>query len=433
MTALLATGASPGSPPPGPARLDHLDATRAFALVLGVVFHASLSFMPVFIGWAVQDVSTGPLVAQFVTVSHSFRMPVFFLLAGCFSHLAFHRRGAWEFGRSRVLRIVVPFVIGWFLLRPLLVSGWVMGFASMRGDYDVRAGLTAGLATLQALPAGLFTQTHLWFLYYLVLITALTLAGRALLGAVAGRRAGRWARGVDAGVAWLARSPWGLPVFAAPTALVLWRMDIWGMDTPDRSLQPHLPVLLIYGGFFCFGWLLGRQPAAMAGLARLTPVRWIGAATGLAGVLLLGGIQLDPGHPHHAAAHRVFVAGYALMMWSLVFLAIGVFQKFCARPRPWVRYVADSSYWMYLIHLPIVVWLQVAVAEVPVHWAFKLPFISAVTIAVTLLSYDLFVRSTLLGAILNGRRRDRVLLPWVGARTSSDNERASPEPNEATS
>ena len=86
-------------------RLDYLDATRAFALVLGIVFHACLSFMPVFTGWAVQDISTSPLVAIFMTVSHSFRMETFFLLAGFFSHLTFHRKGAGEFVRSRVLRI----------------------------------------------------------------------------------------------------------------------------------------------------------------------------------------------------------------------------------------------------------------------------------------------------------------------------------------
>jgi hypothetical protein len=113
-------------------RLEYLDATRAFALVLGIVFHACLSFMPVFMGWAVQDISTSPLVAMFMTVSHSFRMEAFFLLAGFFSHLTFHRSG--EFVRSRVLRIVVPFVVGWFILRPLVVSGWIMGSASLRGD-----------------------------------------------------------------------------------------------------------------------------------------------------------------------------------------------------------------------------------------------------------------------------------------------------------
>ena len=66
-------------------RLDYLDATRAFALLLGVVFHAVFSFSPYFMGWAVQDISTSPRVTDFFLVSHSFRMELFFLLAGFFS------------------------------------------------------------------------------------------------------------------------------------------------------------------------------------------------------------------------------------------------------------------------------------------------------------------------------------------------------------
>ena len=121
-------------------RLDFLDATRAFALLLGIVFHACMSFMPVFMGWAVQDVSTSPLVGMFMAVSHAFRMETFFLLAGFFGHLTLRRKGVGEFARSRVFRIVVPFVVGWFLLRPLLVSGWIMGNASLRGDVNVASG-----------------------------------------------------------------------------------------------------------------------------------------------------------------------------------------------------------------------------------------------------------------------------------------------------
>ena len=98
-------------------------------------------------------------------------------------------------------------------------------------------------------------------------------------------------------------------------------------------------------------------------------------------------------------------------MWSLVLLTLGAFKKFCRRPSAVIRYVADSSYWMYLIHLPIVVWLQVAVAELALPWWLKLAFITLVTVAVSLLTYDLVVRSTWLGALLHGRRRDRVILP----------------------
>ena len=393
-------------------RLDYLDATRAFALLLGIVFHACLSFMPIFMGWAVQDVSTSPLVAMFMTVSHSFRMETFFLLAGFFSHLTFHRKGAGEFVRSRVLRIAVPFVVGWFILHPLVVSGWIMGSASLRGDVDVWAGLLGGFQSLSTLPAGIFAGSHLWFLYYLAMITALVLAVRGLLTTTGSRQA-KMVRRADTAVAWLANSPVSLLILAVPTAATLWFMRFWGMDTPDQGLQPNIPVLVIYGGFFVLGWMLSRQRELISQFARLTPQRWILAGLGITAILLLGDIERDPGHPHYVAAHVAYAVSYALTMSSLVSLTIGVFKKLCQRPNAFVRYVADSSYWMYLVHLPVVVWLQVAVAELPLHWSIKLAFISTITIALSLFTYDLFVRSTFIGWVLNGLRRERVMVSWV--------------------
>jgi peptidoglycan/LPS O-acetylase OafA/YrhL len=389
-------------------RLDFLDATRAFALILGVVFHASMSFLPVFVGWAVQDISTSPIVSNFVTVSHSFRMEAFFLLAGCFSHGMYHRKGWAEFVRSRAIRIAVPFVFGWFLLHPLLVSGWLMGSASLRGDYSFWTGIKGGFEGLKTLPAGLFTRSHLWFLYYLLLITALTLLARALFVAVGGKQS-NVVRAADAVVAWLAKSRASLLVLAVPTAAALWFMRFWGMDTPDQSLWPQLPVLAVYGGFFGLGWMFGRQPETISAFARLSFDRWLFGALGIAGTLWLVRFQTDPGYPNFFLAHIGFTASYAFMMWALVALTFGVFKTLCRRERPFVRYIADSSYWMYLVHLPIVVWLQVAVAEVPVHWSLKLAFVSLATMGAALLSYDLFVRSTVIGQVLNGRRRERAL------------------------
>lgn len=385
-------------------RLDHLDAARAFALLLGVVFHASLSFSPYFLGWAVQDISTGAAVLHFMHVSHSFRMELFFLLAGFFSHGLLQRRGAGAFLRSRALRLGVPFVAGWFLLRPLIMSGWIMGAASMRGDYGFLAGIAAGFATLKTLPTGLFTGSHLWFLYYLLLITGLVLGARLVF-----RRANRLLAALDTAIAWLARSRWALPVLIVPTACALWGMQYWGMDTPDRSLRPHWPVLAVYGGFFAVGWMFGRQPACLDAFDRVTVPRVLLAIASVVFTIKLSVIQGDPGHPHYTAARAAFAFGYATMMWTLVTLTLGVFRKFFSQPRPAIRYLADSSYWMYLIHLPVVVWLQVAVAEIPVHWSLKLVGISLATIGLALLTYDLFVRATWLGQLLNGRRRERAL------------------------
>lgn len=389
-------------------RLDFLDATRAFALLLGIVFHACLSFSPVFIGWAVQDVSTSPAVGIFMTISHSFRMETFFLLAGFFAHLTFHRKGAGDFVRSRAIRIVIPFVVGWFILRPLLVSGWIMGHASLRGDVHVWTGLLGGIQSLSNLPAGMFTGTHLWFLYYLAMITALTLTVRQGLAAT-GSFGVRLRRGGDALVAWLAASRLSLVILAIPTAVVVWLMNHWGVDTPDKSLRPHLPTLTLYGIFFVIGWFLNRQRDCITRFTQWTPWRWLLACIGITSILLLGGIEGDPAHRHYVVAHVAYVFGYALTMWSLVFLTIGLFRKLCQRPNAFVRYVADSSYWMYLIHLPIVVWLQVAVAELPLHWSIKLAIVSAATIAFSLFTYELFVRSTFIGQVLNGRRHARML------------------------
>ena len=409
-TALSPESVSCPIPSSQSARLDSLDATRAFVLGLGVVFHASLSFMPIFMGWAVQDISTQSWVMMFVTVSHAFRMETFFLLAGFFSHLSYHRKGAGDFVRSRLVRIVVPFVFGWFLLRPLMVSGWIMGSASLRGEVDIAAGLIGGFQSLASLPAGIFTGSHLWFLYYLALITALTLLGRAVVTATRPweRRTHRWA---DALVTWLASSPISLGILVLPTAALLMCMKSWSMDTPDRSLIPHLPALAVYGGFFVLGWMLDRQRDAFPKFTQLTPLRWVLAGIGVATIFWIGGIERDPAHPWYGWAHVAHAVAYALTMWSLVLLTLGIFRRFCSRPNAAVRYVADSAYWMYLVHLPVVVWLQVAVAELPYPGSLKLAFISGVTLVIAWITYDLFVRSTWIGWILQGRRMKRELFP----------------------
>ena len=388
-------------------RLDFLDSARAFALLLGIVFHAGLSFIPVFIGWAVMDVSTSPVVSVFTLVSHSFRMPLFFLMAGFFGHMVFHRKGAGAFIGSRLKRIAVPFAVGWFVLYPLIVSGWVMGGQSLAGNVDILGGLKAGFEKLELLPAGLWTGTHLWFLYYLLLAQAGVLVLRAICRATGAHAAlARWAdaaltRTVGSWIAW--------PVLVLPTAGCLWFMTHWGLDTPDRSLTPQLPTLLIYGGFFSFGWLLHRLPGRVERLAQITPGRVLMGAVAIGTAIVLAEFQHEIGHPSWLLARAGFVVSYALMMWSLVVLTLGVAKRLLDRPSPVVRYVSDASYWLYLVHLPIVVWLQVAVAEWPLHWSLKLVGVSIVTVGISLLAYDLLVRDTWIGAILNGRRKPRVM------------------------
>ena len=392
-------------------RLNYLDAVRAFALLLGIVFHASLSFVPVFIGWAVMDISTSSSILGFILVSHSFRMELFFLIAGFFSHMTFHRMGAGNFIGSRLTRIAIPFVAGWFILRPLVVSSWVMGGESMRGEVNVVNGLKIGFQSLGQLPKDFLTGTHLWFLYYLLLITVIVVVIRALVSLMPGFYVFATNR-ADRIVAWIANSHFSWLALSLPTAACLWYMNSWGMDTPDKSLIPEVPVLLVYCGFFSLGWLLHRQKELIECFSRIT---WSGVAFCIASVgltLVLSAYQADTGHPQLGLIRAGFALSYAVMMWSLVALSIGLFKRFFDKPSKFVQYIADASYWLYLIHLPIVVWLQIAFAELTFHWSLKLMMISLLTIGVSLVLYDLFVRSTLIGKTLNGRRKDSVLFRW---------------------
>lgn len=392
-------------------RLDFLDATRAFALLLGVVFHAGLSFQPGFLGWAVQDVSTSPLVSAFTTLCHVFRMELFFLIAGFLSHRSLRRQGTSRFAWTRLRRLGGPLVVGWFCLRPLLVSGWILGMTSLHGDADVGVALRGGFASLAELPAGFLTGTHLWFLYYLGWITGLALFAR-WLGQGWGVSAKSWSARLDTGVSWLVRSPVAAGIGALLIAVLLLGMRGWSVDTPDQSLRPHLPVLALYGGFFGLGWWMERELAWFEVLARLPWWRWGAAMVGALVIWNLGSIESDPAHAWHEGARAGFALGYGLAMISMVFLGLGFFRRWCSRPNAGVRYFADAAYWIYLVHLPLVVWMQVAVAEWPLPWSAKWAGVSLVAVGLSLLTYDLGVRSTRLGEWLNGRRKPRVLFAW---------------------
>lgn len=389
-------------------RLDYLDAARAIALMLGVVFHAIISFMPIFIGWAVMDISTNEGVPIFMLISHSFRMALFFLIAGFFSHMTFHKHGAQSFLKSRVLRIGLPLVIGWFLLRPLLVAAWTMGAQSMRGEVDFATSFSAGLASLSELPTGFLIGTHLWFLYYLLIVSVGILLLRYVIGLYEPIKR-QLTQIIDGSIDWICNSNAAVVLLSIPTAACLWFMQHWGIDTPDKSLVPLIPVSLLYGGCFLFGWLLHRQRSLIERFSQLT---WLTAILCVGSIIMttkLSGFEMKMSHPDYSLLKTAFMLSYAMMMWSLVSISLGLCKRLFSGPNKLVRYIADSSYWLYLIHLPIVIGLQIAFAELAIYWLIKLVCIFIITIVVSILFYDAFVRSTFIGATLNGKRKARTI------------------------
>ncbi len=389
------------------ARIEYLDGVRAFALILGIVFHASLSFMPIFIGWAVMDINTSSNIGAFVVVSHSFRMELFFLIAGYLSCLSASKHGVRYFLKSRLIRIGIPFIVGWILLRPLIISGWTMGGQSMTGDVDIWAGLLSGLNSFNG--QDILVGTHLWFLYYLLIISGSALLLRCLITANDRINAIVTSR-VDKLINSLAKTPFIKVLLILPITGCMWFMNGWGVDTPDKSLWPMWPVFFLYGGFFGFGWLLARTND---NLDSLTSFSWWLVAVcivSIVTVLVLSRYEIQGAHDYYAWIKLGYLVSYALMMCSLISLTISVFRAVMSKSAAVIRYLADASYWLYLIHLPVVVWLQIAVAELSWHWSLKWGVICTLTIILSLLIYDLFVRATFVGALLNGKRQASAII-----------------------
>lgn len=86
-------------------------------MLLGIGLHASLSFFPA--PWPVQDGQQAGWLGIGFSMVHGFRMPLFFLISGYFTMLMFQRKGLRNLLQQRVLRILIPCVIGALTLVPL--------------------------------------------------------------------------------------------------------------------------------------------------------------------------------------------------------------------------------------------------------------------------------------------------------------------------
>ncbi|MFZ6775719.1 acyltransferase family protein [Undibacterium sp. Ji83W] len=382
-------------------RLHGLDALRAGALMLGVLLHATMSFLPgAKFFWVVSDNQKTELLGPVFFVIHLFRMPLFFLLAGYFAHLVLQKKGLAGFIKDRFKRIVLPLLVGWPIIFTAIVAAIVLAAWVRNGGSLPRKSPPA-----PDFRADSFPLAHLWFLYMLTLLYAVYLGLWACC-----RRLGilpHLKKFADLLMPTLAG--WVGPLLLAlPVALALFYTPYWvswfGVPTPDQSLYPGRAAWISFGMAFGFGWMLQQSPATLLQWQR----RWVwhlGMATLLAGVCLyLTSLapQLVPAV--HDDDKLIYACLYAAAAWNFCFGLTGLALKFMSHASLTVRYLADASYWIYLVHLPLVMVFQALVSRSEWHWTIKLAAVLLATLAVALLSYHYLVRLTFIGKVLNGQR-----------------------------
>ena len=87
-------------------RYHGLDFVRAMAMLLGLLLHVCIFFMPAHkLGWMSGEYSGDPLNLAFLNFIHLFRMQLFFMMAGFFAELVIDRKGMAHIVKDRVKRI----------------------------------------------------------------------------------------------------------------------------------------------------------------------------------------------------------------------------------------------------------------------------------------------------------------------------------------
>ena len=375
-------------------RIHYLDNLRALAMLLGVYLHAALAYAePSRSIWIATNPQGNVAIDASIWWIHLFRMSLFFLLSGYFSRLMIQRKGVKPFLWNRAIRVALPFVLFWPLLMVAMTIVFVFAFSYVKEPQGLLKVIVAASKDPDAAESSTpYSTMHLWFLYYLLMFS--------LIAAVASR----WTR---LKFDWLFQRTWLLVL--SPLALVPGVMAAGLPVAAPESFVPAWWPFAYYGLFYWAGWqFYGREVL----LDRLQPWCWLFVTASvllfvphyfLLPVLDIALIQQATESRSHAPyLPESVLASYLSAMLTLSALLIG--QRFLVRSNAWLKFCADSSYWVYLIHLPIILFLQTLLIPIAIPIFAKLVAVTLVTWLFCLATYVVFVRYTPIGWMLNGKR-----------------------------
>jgi len=366
------------------ARVHSLDALRASAMMLIVPAHIcsliAINGEPgtvlTGIGWAI----------------HLFRLPLFFAMSGFFFSLVCARRGARATLRRRAVRIGVPLAVGMAVLVPLLM------LLSQTTEVSIStvgpAESTFGLA-----------PSYLWFLWYLLLFDACALLLLRFAPGLLAR--------VRGGLAGAIGNPIGVVLLAIPTGLLLLGQSEWMPVAPGGSLVIDPALFVYYATFFALGMALHSAPGRLDSVAGQS--RGWGVAALASGSVALALFTLHNSGDPGATVHVVALLALGLATLTSLHALLGLTTRHLNVERAPVRYLSDSSYWIYLSHLQFLIPLLAVALAMGVPWPVALPTLTAATLALTIATYSLFVRYTAIGLVLNGPRTRPPVIRTTGA------------------
>jgi peptidoglycan/LPS O-acetylase OafA/YrhL len=194
-------------------------------------------------------------------------------------------------------------------------------------------------------------------------------------------------------------------LLAVPSLLLLWG-DLSTFIRHNNTFIPDTSRLSYYGLYFLAGVFAFRRKEQSLELLRYPSMHLSLSLFAAAAVL---GLLPNELAGRSTLLSRLFLsASVSLVAWLSVFGLMGIFLRKWNTERPAFRYLADASYWIYVVHLPLVGLSQIALHEAPLGAVPKFFLTAFITLSVAVLSYQTCVRYTFIGRALNGPRTRRI-------------------------
>lgn len=378
-------------------RIHGLDALRAIAMLLGVLLHAASGYRVEQVDYWIHDEQYNSIVFDFFYFFiHSFRMPLFFLIAGFFSRFLYFRSGEKAFIKNRWRRIGIPFLIGLITIVPLsmLPFNFYIFYYKQHLSWDV---------SIQKSIRQLFGRNgtaHLWFLYDLLMfytgvILVMRLKNIAFFNKIFNKISESWDR------LNLRRYYW-IFLFSIPIWLILLNDPLLFVRSDTELIPSHFSFIFFYGYVFFVGWSIQKR----MDILNILIEKFSGLL--LFGILLCCGLfYIKEGVDWKSNIWMYYTCkfGAALQVVLLSGGMIGFFLRFFNSESKLWRYVSDASYWIYLVHLGMVVTMEMLFFDTPVPGILRFLLSLFIPVAISFITYHLFVRYTIIGTTLNGVRK----------------------------
>ena len=408
-------------------RYHGLDFVRAMAMMLGLVLHVCIFFMPAdnYL-WVAGEYSGDPANRWLLNFIHLFRMELFFLMAGFFAELVIMRKGFGNLVKDRTKRILIPFIIAVLFMVPLHyfvtnVNGFYSSTLDEYGFFE-RYKVLFFWGTFADKP--IYDRTdilaHYWFMFYLLVIYIFHFMFRPVVDVILQMKA------LNQFWAFCLRHRYG--VFLLGLVSLPFQYSLRDLFFPPSGYDVPVLDVAFYGLYYFAGVLLFKSREQLKLLAKNcwfyffisvpfyflldAPTKNFTYGASVVSDITSWKISnfkyLHEGLFYGGWAKVVIAYGRAITCWLMCFAFIGLAHRFLNKPNPTVRYLADSAYWVYWIHLPLTFGLSKAGQQFEsVNSLTKSYVILLVSTLIIYWSYNAFIRYSFLGDYFMGRRKKR--------------------------